>query len=235
MKRVVGFVMICLLGVGLLFPSPKVAAVSSGEVTVAAAPNGKVGNRIHERFESSWPWYVSRASGLVAALALIVLMLSGIGQITGRTFRYLDPLTAWASHRALGITFTVAVLVHVVLLLFDHFISFNILDILIPWLSDYKPLTLFGVKLGSLYVALGVLAMYLVLIVTITSLLWVEKKPHTWKWLHLLSYIAVAFVFVHALFIGTDLASGPLRWLWLALNGAVLAAVVARLWRAWTI
>jgi sulfoxide reductase heme-binding subunit YedZ len=235
MRRLLIIAAMLTVGFSLLYPAKPALAISSGEVTVQTAPNGTVGSRVEERFESSWPWYLSRASGLIAALALIILMLSGIGQITGRTFRYLDPLTAWASHRALGITFTAAVLVHVLLLLLDEFITFNIIDILVPWVSSYKPVTLFGYELGSLYVALGVLAMYLVLAITITSLIWVEKKPHTWKWLHLLSYIAVVFVFVHALFIGTDLATGWLRWLWLGLNGAVLLAVVMRLWRAWTI
>lgn len=216
-------------------PKQVQAAESSGNITVQTKPDGQLGGKFTSRIETSWPWYLTRASGLVAAVSLVILLLSGIGQITGHTYRFLDPLTSWASHRALGIAFGVSVLVHVGALLFDHFVQFSIWQLLVPWLSDYKPVTLLGINVGSLYVALGVIALYLVAIIIITSLLWVEKKPATWKLIHLLSYVTVAFVFVHAIFLGTDLAHGWLRWTWIGLNIAVLVAVLARLMRAKTI
>lgn len=184
---------------------------------------------------SSWSWYITRGSGMVAAITLFLLILAGIGQVTGYTFKFLDPLTAWASHRALGITFGVAVLIHIFSLLFDHFIPFNLSQILIPWASSYKPVTLFGHQLGSLYVALGVIAFYLTAIVIITSLVWVDKKPYTWKLIHLLSYLIIFFVYIHALFLGTDLAHGTIRIIWLALGVGMGVAFLHRLWRAKTI
>lgn len=223
-----------LLGWGTLLAQPAHAA-HAGNVVVQTIPGKPLTSKLAERAKSSWPWYLTRASGLIAAAALVVLLLSGIGQISGQTFRLLDPLTAWASHRALGLTFGIAVLVHVGSLLFDHFVQFDFLQVLVPWASDYKPVTLFGMHLGSLYVALGVLSFYLVGIIIISSLLWVEKKPQTWKLIHLLSYLVIAMVFVHALFIGTDLTHGWLRWLWILLNLTILAAALLRLWRARTI
>jgi len=89
--------------------------------------------------------------------------------------------------------------------------------------------------MGSLFVALGVLAFYGLILVVITSLLWIEKKPFLWKIIHLLSYLVMVFVFIHALYLGTDLASGLWRWVWIASGVIVAAAVVARLWRAKTI
>ncbi|MFA5003831.1 MAG: hypothetical protein WC498_00965 [Candidatus Saccharimonadales bacterium] len=203
-------------------------------VVVQDAQGPSVAQKFTDRAKSSWPWFIVRASGLVAAASLILLMLSGIGQITGDTFRFLAPLTAWASHRALGITFGISVLIHMVGLLFDTFVPFGILQLLVPWLSNYKPVTLFGVHLGSLYVALGVLAFYAVGLVVVSSLLWVEKKPYIWKWIHLLSYVIIMFVFVHALYLGTDLAHGIFRLLWIVLACAVLLGSLYRLWRAKT-
>jgi predicted ferric reductase len=131
----------------------------------------------------------------VAAISLILLMLSGIGQITGQTYRFLEPLTAWASHRALGILFMVSVLLHMFVFLFDKFIAFSFLDILLPWFSDFKPVTAFGINLGSFYLALGILAFYLSLLIVATSLLYINKKPKSWKLVHLLSYAVMLFVF----------------------------------------
>ena len=226
-----------LLGVSLqpILSRPALAQADSGSVIVSTSPDGQAGERLKEKFKASWPWYLTRASGLVAAVCLIVLMLGGIGQITGHTFRLLDPLTAWASHRALGITLAIAVLLHVVALLFDKFVSFNIIDLLVPWLSSHRPVDIFGFHFGSLYVALGVIALYLILAVTITSLVWIEKKPARWKLIHLLSYFAVGMVFVHALFLGTDVSTGIFKLVWIGINSVVLVAVLARLWRAYTI
>lgn len=213
-----------------------VAATSSGgNIIVQTIPGPTVAQKLTERTKSSWSWYVARGSGLVAAAALIVLILSGIGQVTGYTYRFLDPLTAWASHRALGIAFGVSVLIHITSLLFDHFVPFNVWQILVPWLSTYRPAVVFGMHLGSLWVALGVLAFYGVVLVIVTSLLWVEKKPYTWKLFHLLVYAIALFVFVHALYLGTDLVHGFYRWLWIMLGIITALAVLHRLWRAKTI
>lgn len=224
-----------------LFVSPSMAyaedsnSTNSGSIVVQTIPGPTVAQKLTDRTKTSWSWYVTRGSGLIAAVSLVVLMLSGMGLVTGFTFRFLEPLTAWASHRALGIIFGISVLIHMVSLLFDHFVPFNVLQLLVPWLSNYKPVTVFGLQLGSLYVALGVLAFYGVALVVISSLLWVEKKPYIWKLTHLLSYLVILFVFIHALYLGTDLTHGILRWLWIATGVGIVGVALYRLWRAKTI
>lgn len=200
-------------------------------VQIKSIPGDTAFELTASQLKQSWPWYVTRASGLIAGVCLIIMMLSGVGLVTGHTFRFLEPLTAWATHRALGITFAIAVVVHVVMLLFDHFVPFSIPEIFVPWLSQYKPVTLFGVNVGSLWVALGVLALYLSILIVLTSLFWIDKKQKTWKVSHLLSYLVVVFVFFHALFLGTDTGSGWLRWVWIAAGVAILVAMIARLKR----
>lgn len=211
------------------------ATDNNSDVIVQTIPGETVAEKITKRTKTSWPWYLSRASGLVAAVSLVILMLSGIGQVTGVTFKFLEPLTAWATHRALGIAFSVSIFLHIFSLLFDHFININILHLFIPWLSDYKPVTIFGLKLGSLYIALGVLALYGSIIVVLSSLLWVDKKPYIWKLIHLLSYAVMLMVFVHALYLGTDLMHGWLRWLWISVGLGVVIAIIHRLKRAKTL
>ena len=45
-----------------------------------------------QRVSASWPWYIIRGAGFVAAGLLILLMLSGIGQVTGITYRFIEPV-----------------------------------------------------------------------------------------------------------------------------------------------
>lgn len=203
---------------------------NSAVVVVQTIPGQSLANEVVTRASSSWPWYLVRGAGIIAAVSLVILMLSGIGSITGHTFRILEPITAWASHRALGIVFGISVLIHMIALLFDRFVPFDIPSLLIPWLSSYKPLTLFGIQFGSLFIALGVLAFYIIAISIIVSLLWIEKKPKIWKLTHLLTYVATIFVFIHALFLGTDLADGLPRLLWILTGISIVAATAYRFW-----
>lgn len=225
---------LCALSLSSQPALAQTGASGGGDIVVQTIPGPSIAEKAKERSRNSWPWYVARASGLVAAVSLVILMLSGMGLVTGYTFRVLEPLTAWATHRALGIVFGLSVIAHMGSLLFDHFAPFSIAQLLVPWLSDFRPITLFGVHVGSLYIALGILAFYGTALVVITSLVWVEKKPVLWKLVHLLSYIVILFVFIHALYLGTDLAHGLLRWVWI-ISGIVIAClVIHRLWRAKT-
>lgn len=207
---------------------------AQGTIVVKNITGPSVADKLTERARASWPWYVSRASGIVAAIALAMLIISGIGQVTGYMFKFLEPLTSWATHRALGIIFGISILVHIAVLLFDHFAPFGITQLLIPWLSEYKPVTILGVNLGSLWVALGVLAFYGVIAIMLTSYVWIEKKSTYWKLTHLLSYFVLLLVFFHALFLGTDLAHGFFRWAWLLLGYLFVGLIVHRLYRART-
>jgi DMSO/TMAO reductase YedYZ heme-binding membrane subunit len=86
-------------------------------------------------------------------------------------------------------------------------------------------------NLGSLFVALGIIAFYGALIVVVTSLLWVDKKPHRWKIYHYISYVILVAVFLHGLMLGTDLSSGIGKLLWYIGGVLVLTAIIIRLRR----
>ena len=208
------------------------SATPSTDITVSPVQGPSVAQKLRSRASTTWPWYITRAAGLVAVFLLLLLILSGIGLVTGYTFRFFEPLTAWATHRALGLAFGVAVLVHVVALLFDKYVPFSIAQVLFPFASSYRPATIFGAHLGSLYVAFGVFAFYGLAIIIITSLLWVDKKPHIWKLFHILSYFVAILVFFHGLYLGTDLTHGIFRTIWILFGLIVALGIILRLRRA---
>lgn len=203
----------------------------SPDILVNPEQGPSVSQQLEMRAGSSWTWYVTRAAGFVAAISLVLLMLSGIGFITGATFRFLEPLTAWATHKAIAYVFGVSVVVHGVALLFDKYVPFTLAQVLVPFVSQYRDVTIAGYHFGSLYVALGIFALYFMLAIILTSILWIDKKPHTWKLFHFLSYLTMIFVFFHALYLGTDLTHGILRALWIVLGICVAIAIMYRLRR----
>ena len=223
-----------LFGVSLFITAPAFAITNDPLSTSKIVSSPSTKSVASKKLKSSWSWYLTRASGIVASVSLVLLMLMGIGQITGGTYKILEPLTAWATHRSLGIAFGVSVVVHVFTLLFDHFIPFNVVQILVPFTSKYHPVTMGSLTLGSLWVAMGILALYLTAAVVITSLIWVDKKPHTWKLIHYVSYGIMVLAFFHALYLGTDLATGSFKFIWIVAGLAVSGYTLLRILRAGT-
>lgn len=190
---------------------------------------------LHEKARTSWPWYISRAAGLVALALLFLLVLSGIGMYSGYTYRYIEPLEAWKVHRALGLSLGIAIFIHGFTLIFDTYVGFNFIQLLVPFASHYDDATLFGHQVGSLYIALGIISFYLAIIIIVSSLLWQQSKPRMWRWLHTLAYVLAIFVLIHAFYMGTrlytgsDLKTGLIRYLWLGAVILIVVGIVSRL------
>jgi predicted ferric reductase len=191
---------------------------------------------VSRRVGTSWPWYIIRGAGFTAAGLIVLLMLSGIGQVTGLTYRFLEPVKAWAVHKALAIALCVAIVIHGGFLLIDHYIHFSLLELFVPFLSNYNNKTqLIGLSLGWAATGLGVLAMYCVGIIVASSLGWIDTKRGLWRKLHYLSYVVALFVFLHALYVGSDLEYGVFRRIWILVGLIVFIAVIFRLSRAGTL
>lgn len=184
------------------------------------------------RLGASWPWYVTRASGLIAAVLLVLLMITGISVFTGHEFKFMEPIKAWTNHRTLGIAFSIAVGVHILSLLFDKYITFNVVQVFVPFTSQYKHTKIFGLSVGSLGVTLGIVSLYMVTAIVLTSLTAIMSgSPRLWKWTHLLSYLVITAIFFHSIMIGTDLHKGVWRWTWIGLNLIIIGFIVLRLRR----
>lgn len=204
------------------------------EVMQALTPH--IAGTATARVATSWPWYVIRAAGFVAAGLLILLMLSGIGQVTGLTYKIVEPVKAWAIHKALALALCGAIVVHVGFLLIDHYLPFTFAQAFIPFVSHYSNhTTLLGVGLSSIAVALGILAAYCVVIIVASSIGWIDSKKDMKRRLHYLSYFVIIAVFIHALGVGSDLKYGAFRSVWLFVGGILALGVASRLRRAGTL
>lgn len=191
---------------------------------------------VTQRVGTNWPWYIIRGAGFTAAGLLMLLMISGIGQVTGLTYRLIEPVKAWMVHKALAIALCVAIVVHIVFLLVDKYLPFSLSQVLVPFVSHYtNGSKLLGYSLSAVGVALGILAMYAVAIIVASSLGWINSHKKTWRWLHYLGYFVMLAVFVHALTVGSDLKYGTFRSIWALAGGVVLLAVVSRIARVGTL
>lgn len=185
------------------------------------------------RIADSWVWYGIRASGFVAAGLLIITILLGIGQVTGFTYRYIEPIKAWAIHRATALALCASIAAHIILLLFDKHVSFSLPQVLIPFLSNYNNSTkVFNLPLDGFAITFGVIAMYGIAIIVSTSLGWIDSKKGLWQKFHYIGYPTALFVVLHVLYTGTDVKQGLLRIIWIILALIVLIGFIGRLRRS---
>ena len=139
-------------------------------------------------------WYITRAAGLTGYFLIWLSMVWGLALAAKIFHPVVDNAQSYDFHEFLSLLGLGFILLHVVVLLFDHFLPFNIFQILIPFISSYRPL----------WVGLGVIGMYLLLLVTITFYLRKRIGAETFRALHVFSLVGYLGTTLHGLFAGTD-------------------------------
>jgi DMSO/TMAO reductase YedYZ heme-binding membrane subunit len=139
-------------------------------------------------------WYVARAGGLVAWALVVASCSWGLLHATRAFGRKPSPAWMLSTHRYLSSLALAFVAVHVVAIIADGYVRFGITDVLVPMASAWHPLA----------VAWGILGMYLLVIIEVTSLTRQRIPPRVWRGIHLLSYVVLASATVHLLAAGTD-------------------------------
>lgn len=145
---------------------------------------------------SVW-WDLTRASANVAWGLCLFTILWGV-LLTTRILRDMDR-PAWLRdlHSWLGgltIAFTI---VHMLTLVQDKYVNFEVVDTLVPFSSSYRPLP----------VALGVTGFWLLVLIQGTSLMMKKMSRTTWRRIHMLSYPLYGIIIVHALTAGSDVGT----------------------------
>lgn len=167
-------------------------------------------------------WYVARASGMVAAVLLVLTMVWGL--LASTKYLRRPGLPAWLVdlHRGLGGVTVAFIALHLVALVADGTVHFSWAELFVPFASAWR----------SGPVAWGIGAFWGLVIVEGSSLLQRRIGRRTWRRLHFLSYPVALFAAVHAATAGTD-ASNPLFQL-ISIGSIVLLTlmVIARVIRS---
>lgn len=139
-------------------------------------------------------WYLSRASGIVAWSLLTLSMVWGLLLTTRMFDRRPSPKGLVDLHRFLGGIAVVFVGLHVGTIIADTYVHFGAVDVLVPFATSWHPLA----------VAWGVVAMWILLAVEITSLAMRYIPRKVWHAVHLSSYALFVSATVHAFAAGPD-------------------------------
>jgi sulfoxide reductase heme-binding subunit YedZ len=157
-------------------------------------------------------WYVTRASGIVAYLLLWLSMMLGLG-VTSKFFdRLLDRVFTYDFHQFISLLSIAFVVLHVAVLLFDRYLPYSLGQILVPFISPYRPF----------WVGLGVIGFYLTLLVTVTFYLRKRIGMHAFRVIHVLSLVGYLGATLHGIYAGTD---SPLTAMQFLYKGTALAVI----------
>ena len=159
-------------------------------------------------------WYANRATGAVCLVLFTVVVLLGIavrlrGKIPG-----LPRFGTVSLHRTLSLSATAFLALHIAFAVIDSYVGISVLDVLVPFASDYQPI----------WLGLGTVALDLMLAVLVTSLLRARIGHRTWRTVHWLAYVSWPVALVHGIGIGTDSGTDWMTWLTVSCVAAVVAA-----------
>ena len=163
-------------------------------------------------------WILLRAAGIGAYVMLFLSVAWGLLATTSIVTKRVSKPSSTLFHQFTATVGVVLLAVHVVLLVVDTYMPFAPLDVLVPLHSTFRPLA----------ITAGVLGMYGMVIVLVTS--WLRKPIGTkvWRAIHLLAVPAFTLALAHGVFAGTDTERW---WMWgmYALTGLfVLFLVIVR-------
>jgi hypothetical protein len=162
------------------------------------------------------PWYVARASGLVGWALLAAATLWGLALSTKIFGKRPRPNWILDLHRMLGALALVFTGVHVSAILADQYVHFGLVDVLVPFASKWRA--------GA--VAWGVVGMYLLVAIEVTSLLRARIPKTLWRRVHYASFPLFVAATVHGLTAGTDTTRRVTLFVALVV-GVVFCAMVA--------
>ena len=151
-------------------------------------------------------WYVARISGITAFILFSFVITFGLIQSSKSLlkFRLMNPNTAMEIHRAIAWSGLFMLLLHIGSLILDDYIKLKISEALIPFVLKREFLSAGGYDL-TLGLALGIVAMYLILVLVVSS----EFRNKIvsikiWRIIHYISFAGYILFLIHGYITGTD-------------------------------
>ncbi len=150
---------------------------------------------------STLVWYTARAAGIVAWSLAAASVLWGLAISTRALGQRPRPAWLFDLHRFLGGIAVVFTAIHVGAILLDTYVHFSLVSVLVPFTGTWHPAA----------VAWGIVAMYVLLAVEITSLARSRIPKRVWRAVHIGGFAVFVTGTVHGLSAGTDSGSAWFR------------------------
>jgi sulfoxide reductase heme-binding subunit YedZ len=163
-------------------------------------------------------WYTSRGAGVVSLVLLTAVVLLGLTAAVRWQNAGWPRFLTIGFHRNLAMTTLAFLAIHIVTAVVDPYTALGWNAALIPFSSHYR----------TLWLGLGVIAIYLLISIVLTSLLRPLVGYRGWRVVHWLTYAMWPIAVIHGVGTGTDRGFAWMLGIDAACVGSVLAAVAWR-------
>jgi predicted ferric reductase len=168
-------------------------------------------------------WDVARAGGITAYLLLGLAVAVGLSlSLHWQSPRWPRIINS-ELHNFVTLLASIFIVLHVLAVWLDPFTHFGVAEILMPLASHYRPL----------WMALGIVGLYLLVSIGISTWLRPRLGYTLWRRLHFLTLVLFAAVTVHGLATGSDSSTWWATAMYLSSSLAVAALLVLKLRRAY--
>jgi len=165
-------------------------------------------------------WYLSRGSAFSAYFLLWLSMILGTGITNKLSVLWPGLPPTIELHQFTSIIGLAFGLFHGLILMGDHYISFSLAQVLLPFTTTgYKPVA----------VGLGQIGFYTMLIITLSFYIRKKIGPKTWRAIHFVSFITYILVLIHGLLAGTDTSALSAQFFYMITGGLLFFMILYRI------
>jgi DMSO/TMAO reductase YedYZ heme-binding membrane subunit len=151
------------------------------------------------------PWHLSRSAGTVAYLLLLGSTVWGL-LLSSKIIKETVPaVLSLAMHNILSWLALAFTGLHTLVLLLDNYYTYTFSDLAIPFIGPYRP--------G--WVGLGIIAFYIMALVTISFSFRKRMGQKRWRNLHYLSFAVFLLATAHGIGAGTDSSKMGMQFIYL--------------------
>ena len=169
-------------------------------------------------------WYVARSGGLMAWALLALSVIWGLALSTKVTQGRPRPAWLLDLHRFLGGTALVFTTVHVTSITLDTYVHFGPVNVLVPFAGSWHPAA----------VAWGIVGVYALLAVEVTSLLRRHLPKKVWRRTHFLAFAAFGLTTLHAMTAGTDRHTAAMKLAVVSVSTLIAGLTALRIYQSAT-
>ena len=163
-------------------------------------------------------WYVTRAMGVSAYIALTLSVFFGVLRTISRNARERLSWVVDELHQFIATLAGLLVLGHLVALALDPYLPFSVTNLMLPIAEPYRPIA----------VTFGVLSLYGMVLLLFSS--WLRRRlPYgIWRGVHYVSFVTFVLVTVHGWQAGSDTGEPWMRAVYGFSAAAIAFLMLAR-------
>lgn len=164
-------------------------------------------------------WYLTRASAIAAYVLLTITVVLGMLRSVARQASERLSWVVDELHQVAATLLGLMIVTHLVTLLLDPYLPFSVVNLLAPLSEPYRPTA----------VRYGVVALYLMALVLVSS--WIRRRLsyRVWRGVHYFSLLAFALTTIHGFLAGSDKGEPWMRGLYAGATAAVAFLLLVRL------